>query len=93
MNDMRLDALLAAHRADLDAEIAASGSMQRVRDGVLARHAIGAAVALPWLRVAAAVLVAATLGGALDLAWTPPSDSVELALNDPLYALELADLR
>ena len=92
MNDACLDLLLAEHRADLDAAIAASGSLHRVRDHVLARHAAATAASLPWLRIAAAVLVAATLGGALDLAWTPP-DSVELALNDPLYALELAEAR
>ncbi|MGH6925059.1 MAG: hypothetical protein ACRED5_15100 [Propylenella sp.] len=59
--------LIAEHRGALDAEVARSGALPRVRDNVLMRSSYDPLQGLSWRRVAAAVLVAGMLGGAIDL--------------------------
>lgn len=81
-----VDRMLDEARTALDTEIAASGAVERVRRAALARRSANPLAGLPWQRVAAAVLVAAMLGGALDILVLPdpPSDPAELALIDPV---------
>lgn len=61
-----LDRLLMEHREALDREIARAGAAKRVRDRAM-RRASDPLADLPWQRIAAAVLVAGMLGGAVDL--------------------------
>lgn len=60
-----LDRLLAEQRDRFDAEIARSGAVERVRDTVLARRSVDSLFGLHWQSIAAAVLVAGMLGGAV----------------------------
>jgi len=81
---------LAAERDAMDLEIERSGAALRLAR--LASKAGSQAVHLgiPWRRVAAGVLVAGLLGGALDLMLPQPaSDPIELALVDPLAGLDM----
>jgi hypothetical protein len=86
-----LDRQLAAHRAEIDAEIASSGALTRV--GRLSeRYAPAGFVAgIPWRRVAAGVILAGVLGGALDYLVLPQSASepIEMALIDPLDGFDV----
>jgi hypothetical protein len=81
-----LDRRLAAGRDEIDAEIARSGALARL--GRLSeRHApAGFLAGIPWGRVAAGVLIAGMLGGALDYLVLPQSaaEPIDLALVDPL---------
>jgi hypothetical protein len=81
-----LDREIETHRADIDAEIARSGALARL--GRLSeRYApAGFVAAIPWRRVAAGVLLAGMLGGALDYLVLPraASEPIDLALVDPL---------
>lgn len=81
-----LDRQLGAHRADIEVEIASSGALTRL--GRLSeRYAPAGFVAgIPWRRVAAGVLLAGVLGGALDYLILPQaaSEPFDLALVDPL---------
>ena len=90
-----LDGLIAADRAEIDAEIARSGALARL--GRLSEHYAPAAVVagIPWRRVAAGVLIAGVLGGALDylVLPRPASEPIDLALVDPLDGFDLAGSR
>lgn len=84
-----LDRLIAKHRTALDEEIAASGALRRVRHGVLMRASVDPLAGLHWRRVAAVVLVAGMLGGAVDLILPDnAADSFNVATVDALYDLE-----
>lgn len=62
-----LDRGLAAARAAVDGEIAASGAVARIENG-LARRLSGQRASRHWIAVAAALVLAAGLGSAYDLA-------------------------
>ena len=80
-----LDRRFAAERRALDQEIARSGALARLL-GIPGRPNTSDALAgISWRQVAAGVLIAGMLGGALDLLLpAPPADPVEIALVDPL---------
>ncbi len=89
-----LDRLIAEHRAALDAEIAGSGALLRVREGVLMRAPGDPLDGLQWRRVAAAVLVAGMLGGAVDyLRPESVAEPVGVAAVDVLYDLDWPEPR
>lgn len=87
-----LDRALAEHRDGLDREIARSGAVSRLLGRLpVAADPLGG---FRWRAVAAATLVAAVLGGALDLALIDRSvEPAETELLDPLAALDEADIR
>ncbi len=84
---------LAAYAAAIDAEIARSGALARVRRNVLQRRPAGVFLDISWRRIAAAILVAGMLGGAVDLMLPDrqAADSFDVAIVDPLYALDGTD--
>lgn len=89
-----LDRRIAADRTEIDSEIMRSGALARL--GRLSeRYAAAAFVAIPWRRVAAGVLLAGVLGGALDYLVLPQaaSEPVDLAFVDPLDAFDTAASR
>ena len=89
-----LDRRIAADRLEIDAEIVRSGAL--VRLGRLSeRYAPAAFFAFPWRRVAAGMLLAGMLGGALDYLVLPQaaSEPVDLAFVDPLDAFDTAGNR
>jgi hypothetical protein len=84
-----LQSHLDTYRQTLDGEIRKSGSLERVRRNVLMRRSGNFLAGIPWQRVAAAILVAGMLGGAVDLALPQQSvDSIDVAVVDPLYAID-----
>ena len=60
-------ASLRTRRAELDGEIARAGAVERVAARRSARLAAGPLAGMRWRRIAAAVLIAGMLGGAIDL--------------------------
>ncbi len=84
---------LEGYRADLDAEIRRSGSLERVRRNVLLRRSGNFLAGISWQRIAAAVLVAGMLGGAVGLVLPQPqpTDTFDVAAVDPLYAVDGTD--
>jgi hypothetical protein len=83
-----LDRLLAEQRDVFDAEIARSGAVDRVRDTVLAHRAADSLFVLHWQRIAAAVLIAGMLGGAVGLLLPERrADPVDVAIVD-LYDMD-----
>ena len=87
-----LDRALAEHRDALDGDIARSGAAQRVR-----RHLVRASdplAGMRWRSIAAAMLVAGMLGGAIDLALPDPSTELaDTAMFDPLEVVDGAGIR
>ena len=82
-----LDRAMAQHRDALDREIAASGAMERVRKGTVARLPNPLSV-LGWQRIAAAMLMAGAFGGVMDLYLAQrPTETADVVLLDPLYGL------
>jgi len=78
------DGDLTEHREMLDREVAGAHTIARVKRG-LARHAAGPLAGMDWRRIAAAVLVAGLLGGALDLMLPDASvEQTDIAILDPL---------
>jgi hypothetical protein len=78
------DGDLAGHREMLDRDIAGAHTVARLKRS-LARHAGGPLAGMDWRRVAAAVLVAGMLGGALDLMLPDAgADQTDIAILDPL---------
>jgi hypothetical protein len=79
----RFDRLMVEHREALDREIARSGALERVRDNVMLRRSVDPLQGLHWQRIAAAVLIAGMLGGAVDLLLPEQIvDPVDVALYD-----------
>lgn len=90
--EKRLDAALAAYGAEIDRAVAADGAVKRLRDSVLRRIPRRRTLSLP--RIAAAVLVASLLGGAVDVLFMPRADEPEIVLADPLiYGPDRIDFR
>lgn len=86
-----LDRKLADDRAELDAEIVRSGVLARLGRLPERYSPAGFVATIAWRRVAAGVLVAGVLGGALDYLVLPqsPSESIDLALVDPLDGFDM----
>jgi hypothetical protein len=83
------DRALATAREGLDREIAQSGAALRIRRHLVSSLPGDPLAGLPWASVAAAVLVAGMLGGALDLVLPEPPEQVDLTLLDPLEAVDI----
>jgi hypothetical protein len=84
MTDDAFEKALTFERARLDREIAQAGSVARVRRKVLARRMADPLAGIAWGRVAAAMLVAVMLGGAVDLLLPAgDADTTEVAIFDP----------
>lgn len=84
-----LDGAIERLRDELDAEIGAGGALERLRDGMLAHLRDQPTAGLPWRRIAAGMVLAAVLGGAVDhVLADDPARWSELALVDPLYAAD-----
>ena len=82
-----LDAALAAHRDNIDRDIARAGATERVAQRVLARLPAAAFDSLPWRRVAAAMVVAGALGGAMSLVLPDQAaEASDVAAVDPLLS-------
>jgi len=81
MTDDAFNKALSFERARLDREIAQAGSVERVRRHVLSRRLADPLAGIAWRRVAAAVLVAGMLGGAVDLLlFGGDTDATEVAI-------------
>ena len=75
---------LAEHREMLDREIVGARTVAHLKRS-LARQAAGPLAGMDWRRVAAAVLIAGVLGGALDLMLADAGvDQTDIAILDPL---------
>lgn len=80
-----LDLALLAERELLDGDIAHSGALSRIRNHVLARLPADPLAGMRWRSVAAAMLVAGVVGGAVDLALPDSAaESSDIAMLDPL---------
>ena len=88
-----LDRALQQHASAIDGAIAASGSVERIRARALSRLPAPLA-GLAWQRIAAAMLVAAMLGGMLDLVLAAaPGEAPDVVMLDPLEGLTEAELQ
>lgn len=88
-SERELDRALATDRGRLDAEVARSGALARLGRLSARRASASVLAGVPWRRVAAGVIVAGVLGGAIDLLRpAPPADPIEMALIDPLAGLD-----
>jgi hypothetical protein len=84
-----LDLGLAAYRDSLDRSIEVSKAPSRVGTRVLKRLPAAPLAALPWRKVAAAMIVAGALGGAMDLVLPEQAGDVsDGAAIDPLLTLD-----
>jgi hypothetical protein len=82
------DRKLAAERDTLDRDLARSGALDRVRSRTLAGLPASGLAGIPWSRIAAAILVAGMLGGAVDMLLpAAPDEPMEVAIGDPLYSI------
>ena len=90
-----LDGLMAADRAEIDADIARSGALARLGRLSERYSPAGFVAGVPWRRVAAGVLIAGMLGGALDylVLPRPAPEAIDLALVDPLDGFDVAGSR
>ena len=91
-SERAIDRRLAQHRSELDGAIAESGAVERVSRRVLAQ-APSPWIGVGWQKVAAAVLLAGMLGGAVDLFLAEQApEAADIVLLDPLYGLAEAEL-
>lgn len=75
---------LAEHREMLDRDIAGAHTVARLKRSLL-RQTAGPLAGMNWRRIAAAVVIAGMLGGALDLMLPDASaDQTDIAILDPL---------
>lgn len=82
-----LDSALAEEGMRIDRCIVESGAMVRLSRRTLARISGNPLAGIRWERIAAAMLVAGMLGGAMDLIMPDrAADALDLALLDPLDA-------
>lgn len=81
-----LDRALTAAAAETDREIAASGAPVRVGAVVLARIGARSIRRIPWVAIAATLLIAAGLGSVADLALVNGADDSgqSIVLLDPM---------
>jgi hypothetical protein len=93
-SERALDRRLGEWRESLDLAVAASGATRRIRERALARVASSPFAGLDWRRIAAAMLVAGLLGGALDFVVSRDAGAgQDVALLDPLYAIDPSELQ
>ena len=83
-----LDRALAAHRDVMDQEIARSRAASGIRRRLLSHISADPLAGIAWRSVAAAMLVAGMLGGAIDLVLPEPLESTDMAMLDPLDTLD-----
>ena len=90
-----LDDAIGDVRGRIDTEVARAGSPLRVQGHVMARISADPLAGLSWTRIAAAVLVASMLGGAVDLMLLPeqPAEPSGAIVFDPLLGVDAADRR
>ena len=89
-----LDLGLLAERESLDAEIARSGAVSRIRKNVLARLPADPLAGMRWRSVAAAMLIAGMVGGVVDLVLPEPAaEAPDVAMLYPLDGLDEADIQ
>jgi hypothetical protein len=86
-----LDAKLAGERDAMDLAVRRSGALARLSRRTLAQLDPDPLAGLRWERIAAALMVAALLGGATDLL-LPKADSPDVVMLDPLEVVT-AELR
>jgi hypothetical protein len=79
-----LDRFLSAHRDAMDLEIVRSDAASRIRRRLLSQLPADPLAGMAWRSVAAAILVAGMLGGAIDLVLPEPLEPADLAMLDPL---------
>lgn len=92
--ERQLDSALAGFRQTLDREVIEAGATDRLRRRLLAQLPAQAMATFGWQRMAAAVLVACALGGAMDLLLPQPENlSSDLVMLDPLYVLDETEFR
>ena len=90
--ERRLDHLITAARTEVDGELDAAGAAQRTKRRVIAATA-PRAVRLPWAPIAAAVVIAALIGGTVDTVFLPNPAAPEIVLVDNLlYGPEEVEL-
>jgi hypothetical protein len=84
--DADLDRALVAAAAETDREIAASGASLRVGAAVLARIGARSLRRIPWVAIAATLLIAAGLGSVADLTLVNAADESgqSIVLLDPM---------
>ena len=83
-----LDRAMAAHRDVMDQEIARSRAASGIRRRLLSQITADPLAGIAWRSVAAAMLVAGMLGGAIDLVLPEPLESTDMAMLDPLDTLD-----
>ena len=92
--ERELDRAIVTARGELEDAIGRSGAVARVRQAALARFPQSPFGRIGWRRIAAAVLVAGMLGGAMDLILGQEGETADVALVDPvLYGLEPTDIQ
>ena len=90
--ESRLDEAFAHAREAEMADAALAGAAERIRRRLLARVRRGPFAAFRWRQVAAAMLLAGMLGGAIDLALVKwGAGGLDIAMLDPLAAIEGTD--
>src|SRR4051812_15054345 len=82
--ETQMQADLYRARMAIDGEIARSAAAERVTRAVLAEVGIAPAGRLRWLRIAAALVVAAGLGGLLETNRVQSSAPLDVVMLDPL---------
>jgi hypothetical protein len=93
--ERELDRAIATARGELDDTISRSGALGRVRQAALARFPRSPLGRIGLGRIAAAMLVAGILGGAMDLILAgQEAETADVAVVDPvLYGLEPTDIQ
>ncbi len=93
--ERELDRGIATARGEIDDAIGRSGAVGRVRKAALARLPPSRLGRIGFGRIAAAMLVAAILGGAMDLILAgQEGETADVALVDPvLYGLEPTEIQ
>jgi len=87
--ERNLDRALAAHRGGVDREIEGSGAAERIARRMRGRFAAAAFGGLAWQKMAAAMLVAGALGGAMDLIVSDQAaEASEFVALDPFLSLD-----
>jgi hypothetical protein len=86
LNQRRLEAGIRSAREAIDRDIIASGAIGRVQQAVLLSVSRDRERRLPWVAIAAGLVVAACLGGLVDLAVLGSRDAapVDVVIVDPL---------
>ena len=76
-----------------DERIAATGALDRVKAGALQRLPMRASLPMSWRRIAAAMVMAGVLGGAMDVYLIERQDLADVVALDPLLGLDDTSLQ